>query len=327
MRGCHRAKIRIPLISLIVLFFMVGCEQDGPRQKQAHAEKTIRTAALSEHGRYALVASIGSPAVLWDTQRHKQLFQWRHRADTDHAIIVTAITPDGRYAMTGEPTTLVRWDVEIGKSRGYWQMPAKIKDLALSPDGQYGLVALANQQAHYMDFENNQVLAKLKHDGPINSVAISPDGRYAVTGSDDRTVKLWLLENKQLLQIWRHEKPVTYVTFAADNRTVMSNSAQGGIFLWSTTSKKPLRHLETTPTSITVAEFSPNGQLLVAASPPRILSLWHVNSGQKIKEWLLPKTDFWKPTSVIVHDISFLPGNKSIMTEDSTGLGQVWDIH
>jgi hypothetical protein len=44
-------------------------------------------------------------------------------------------------------------------------------------------------------------VAKLPHEGPVNSAEFSPDGSRVVTASDDRTARIWLVSSQELAKI------------------------------------------------------------------------------------------------------------------------------
>ena len=70
-----------------------------------------------------------------------------------------------------------------------------IYSVALTPDGKWALTGSDDNTARIWDlfksWSSPRVLSG--HTEAIHSVALTPDGKWALTGSDDKTARLWEL--------------------------------------------------------------------------------------------------------------------------------------
>ena len=63
--------------------------------------------------------------------------------------------------------------------------------VAFSPDGKYVVSGSYDNTARVWEASTGKEIARLTHDGAVNSVAFSPDGRTLASGSHDNTIRLW----------------------------------------------------------------------------------------------------------------------------------------
>ena len=72
-----------------------------------------------------------------------------------------------------------------------------IFSVALTPDGRWALTGSRDNTARLWDLSNPGSSPRVLsgHTDAINSVAITPDGKWALTGSQDNTARLWDLSN------------------------------------------------------------------------------------------------------------------------------------
>lgn len=66
-----------------------------------------------------------------------------------------------------------------------------VYSVAVTPDGRYALSGSEDRTVRWWDLDSGRCLRALTGHGPVLSVAVTPDGCHAVSGSDDGTVMLW----------------------------------------------------------------------------------------------------------------------------------------
>ncbi|MCX5655274.1 MAG: serine/threonine protein kinase, partial [Planctomycetota bacterium] len=125
----------------------------------------------------------------------------------EREVLCVAISPDGRWLVTGSADTTARlWDLTAKDPaaapiilRGHED---RILCVAISPDGRWLVTGSLDKTARLWDLTAKDPAAVpivlRGHEDKIECgcVAISPDGRWLVTGSNDKTARLWDLTAK-----------------------------------------------------------------------------------------------------------------------------------
>jgi WD40 repeat protein len=115
-----------------------------------------------------------------------------------------AITPDGRWGITADNSSLDRpvrlWD--LGTGTGLRKLPDQadaggFNPVALTPDGRWALVAREGD-IHVWNVATGGEASLLRgHDGRITALAVADGGRRAISGAADGSVVLWDLARSE----------------------------------------------------------------------------------------------------------------------------------
>ena len=228
-------------------------------------ENGVNGVAISRDGRLALSAG-GWVVRVWDLPSGQCL-----RTLQGHKSIVNtvAITPDGRYAVSGsDDETLRVWDLSDGKclrtckghrggvirviitpdgrralaGRGWtriWdlfsgkrlsQWRAEVV-LAITPDGRQGFAPGERGTLQVWDLETATVVQTLEgHTDWVGPVAVTPDGGWAVSTSDDDTMRVWHLPSGTCLYVVEERHGA--IAIMPDGRYLLS-SGGGTIRQWT----------------------------------------------------------------------------------------------
>ena len=157
---------------------------------------------------------------------------------TGHQGWVTsvAVTPDGRYVVSGSDDSTVRvWDWQNGKeARRLTGHSNRVLSVAVTPDGRYVVSGSADSTVRVWDWQNGKEVWRLTgHQSGVTSVAVTPDGRYVVSGSDDWTVRVWDWQNGQeVRRLTGHSNRVLSVAVTPDGRFVISGSDDRTVRVW-----------------------------------------------------------------------------------------------
>jgi len=178
------------------------------RSLAGHAEY-VKTVAFSRDGRLLASADNGRVAIVWDTKTGVKLGDFVAKEGDyshDRDIGAVAFSPDGRQLLLGQEGGATVWDVDSGKPLNALQsLSGSVTALAFSPDGRRVLLASHYRDhgaAFLYDAASGQLQQILRgHTGGIHVAAFSPTGKHIATGGDykDKTAILWNAETGELL--------------------------------------------------------------------------------------------------------------------------------
>jgi WD40 repeat protein len=333
----------------IASFLLVACSKEQPALAEwQHSDLGSYAAAFSPDRRYVLVGDTDHPAKLWDIDAAQIKYSWQNQAEQAGTTTDVAFSHDSKVAATVESKTVVLWDMASGEPMVRLAFPVTVKDIALSPKGDYALLALQDRTAVYFDVIANRVLQIFEHDGKtvnspinqlINTVAISPDGQYALTGGDDYTARLWNLETGEQIQQWHHGNHVTLVSFDPLGGFVVTSAGNDQTRIWNLQSAELVAVLNTSPiaidsnwsdfpvfqTTTTAIGYSKDGQYIVTGHPNQEICTWKAEDGSVIDCWLAPRRESLRP-GVVLQALTFSQDGKVIFSESGNGLAQKWSF-
>jgi len=315
-------------LSLLFLAAMLsGCGIDNaPVSSRELALKGAFSAALSNDARYVVLGSLVHGGSLWNVQTHERLFNWNHAAGVKTPITVSAMSPDGDFAMTVENDGLVLWDTASGRSLTFFTAPTQVLSVALGPGGRYALLGLSDYSAVLFDARKGGIQRMFQHEGRVRSVALSEDGRLALTGAEDRSARLWDVESGKELHRWSHNADVRLVALSRDGSRALSVSKYDRSAVWDTASGSELVVLPAYRSRIvrgetyTAAAFSPDGSQLLTGTTDRRVQLWQLPVGSERAAWLMPRRDGWKRSGAYVMAVGFDPANGEMLSVSADGI-------
>jgi WD40 repeat protein len=323
------------LIKQFFIFFLLtslmACQ---PNQQsvleQKHAAVGVLDAALSSDAKYALISSVNFGAAYWDLEQNQLKYQWQHSNDQPSNIMLVALSPDGGRAITADKRTFSIWNTNSGQAYGYWQAPADIRDVALSKLGRYVLLGLGDGRAIHIDMKTGRRLEFTGHRSEaVASVDLSANGLWAFTGGNDKRAILWNTKTGKPQRLFQHDTRVTQVKLGADGQHAFSSGTLGNAFVWDVTTGEQISQLKLKQREyvISAAAFSNDFKHLVTGAPGRDISLWSLESGERIKQWRARTRQAGKPTGAIIYAVAFSQDNNFIYSESSAGYGEKWSLN
>ncbi|MDN3637899.1 hypothetical protein QWY82_03660 [Simiduia curdlanivorans] len=291
---------------------LVACDNTPtPAASVEVANKGILSAALSDQGDYALIGSIFEGGSLWRLTDKERLYDWNHAKDERSTIESAAFSADGRWAATATTHTIVFWSLETGQAARFWNAPAEVLDIALTPTGDYALLGLVDSTAVMFDIKRGGIARTFRHDNRVRKVALSADGKIAITGSEDRTAIVWDVASGKALHTFNHAEEVQMVAITNDGSKALSAAKYDKAVIWDLAAGKALREVPLAGSMVkrglrfTAARFSADGSQLLTGRPDQIVQLWRVDNMTLIKEWRLPKRDTLQPSGAAVMAVAF----------------------
>lgn len=305
------------LIALVLSFSLIGCDSGQPPMDGWEvAARGNYSAALSEDGRHVVIGSIMHGGSLWDLQSKERLYNWNHAKEGFSNLSAVDISTDGKFAVTSEGSTLVLWNVTDGSPAGFWSAPGEIIDLALSSDGDFALLGLANYNAVYFDIKNGGVVRTFFHKGRVTSVDLSSDDRYALTGSEDQNAILWDIDSGKQLKSFSHDRPVQLVALSPEGNLAFSFAKYDRALVWDTSTGQSKFEIPMTVSEkqfgveYSSAKFSAEGRgLLLVGDNRRGVELWDYSKETKKGSWQAQKKDITQLASgAAIIDLAFAGG-------------------
>lgn len=310
-----------------LLLLLSGCDSaQSPENSYPLSARGSYSAALSEDGRFAMIGSFDFGGHFWDLQSRERLYDWNHAQNGVSDIIASAFSPEGDFAVTATTTDLVLWQTLDGQPIWFWSSPGEILDMALSRNGDYALLGLANHTAVYFDVKNGGVRHTLRHPARVRSVALSQDGRFALTGADDYIARFWDLANETVITEMPFDNIVNRVALSADGQIAFSAATLSSARIWDTSTGNIIQSLSGDESFITrrlshiAARFSADAsQLLTGTSSGKVM-LWDTQSGQLQQSWKIDEVGKTGPVQTGVYAVGFTGQGASYFAIGSNGL-------
>jgi WD40 repeat protein len=146
--------------------------------------------AFSPDDKLLISADRAGMAEIWDVANRRLMSSVRAGDGAIWSVLVDPLT--GNF-ITASEETLREWDgTTAAPIRNIWTSSSPINRAALSPDGRYIAVALADAKVKIIERTSGVVERELSIDrDAIWSVAFSPDGKRIAAASGDEVVSVW----------------------------------------------------------------------------------------------------------------------------------------
>jgi WD40 repeat protein len=196
-----------------------------------------------------IVHEVGVTTQWHSNNGHKvQSFEWRSDKDTTYPITSVAVTPDGKYIISGSGFYyndycdgfggIKIWEIASGKEVRTVNC-SFVSSVAITPDGKY---IVSSQEEFDGDlgfisvFEissGKEVRSFVGQNDRVTSVAITPNGKYIVSGSNDGSIKLWEISSgNEVRSFVGHGGSIASVAITPNGKYIVSGSDDGSIKLW-----------------------------------------------------------------------------------------------
>jgi hypothetical protein len=165
----------------------------------------------------------------------RSLYEVRRLTGHQDAVTSVAVTPDGRYVVSGSWDRTVRiWELATGKEvRRLIGQQGHVESVAVTPDGRYIVSGGNDATLRLWELATGEEIRRFAgHEGHVRSVAVTPDGRYVVSGSWDRTVRIWELATGKEVRRLTDDIYVVSLEVTPDGRYLVCGCEDGTVRVW-----------------------------------------------------------------------------------------------
>lgn len=213
--------------------------------------------------------------------------------------------------------------------------PGFSRSLAISPDGRYSITGTDDHQILVWDIEKQEVKHKLTgHTDIIRSVAISREGSLLVSGGHDKTVRVWDWMTCEPLAVFKkHALPVFSVAISDNGRYAVSGGEDQVILKWDIKEKKLVREITGHTMPISAVGMSGDGQCIISASTDNTVRVFGSHKSRNNNTPEVDMLEFFQKISGkritykgIINVFSISPDGKTAISGDRDGLFVLWDL-
>jgi len=330
---------------------------EGARTFYEANDDSLWADAVSPDGRLTATGDEDGTVQLWGTSNPADA---RVLAANQGAVWQVAFSPDGKLlAAIGATCTASVWDVATGRLVATLATPGRYlvtpddsisaSNLSFGPDGKtvatycsrandsVGPLAI-DDTAMVWEIATKRLIAAyhVPKGGIATGLAYSPGGHAIAIDSGTGNVLLWdtgsrgstrVIETGQTLTAGTLTAGGLAITFSPDGKLLATAGTTGTIRLWDAASGVLLRSVDA-DTHVHDLAFSPDGSMLAAAGQDSVVRLWSVPGLQPAASLsATPQTLSVNTAELTVNEVAFGPGGHTLVSVNSDGTAQVWDLN
>jgi WD40 repeat protein len=266
-----------------------------------------RYMALSPDGK--LIAGGERQLEIWNWAENRSVKKF---GSANGDLTVPAFSPDGKRITAGTGRyggEVLVWEVEGAKTDLVFSLRPPnvqygIKAVAFSPDGQIIASAGLENRIRFWNALNGQEIRVFgKNENSVSAIAASPDNKTFVVGTSGGAIRLMNRTDGQEIGLLKsHQESVNALVYSPDGTLLASGGGStdtigsprqkydNAVRVWEVATGKLLYTFDNPASNIEMLTFSPNGQILAAASGGSVY-LWDVVTGDRYPSLRSPGTE------------------------------------
>ncbi len=193
---------------------------------------------------------------------------------------------------------------------------------AISPNGQFALIATFQPVVHLIDLATGETIRELKgHSLMVCSIAFSPNANTALTGSEDDTARLWNLDTGETIRVFKgNSQTFTAMVISHDGKYALTGgSPDKTACLWHIQTGELLKTLSGHTGAIKAVAFSHDDKQALTGSDDKTARLWDLETDQSIK---VLEGHLKVVTSVALHPVRYYA-----LTGSNDNMAHLWDLY
>ncbi|MFA5506801.1 MAG: protein kinase [Vulcanimicrobiota bacterium] len=234
------------------------------------------------------------------------------------------LTTEGALITASADGEVAFWDASEGKKVASFLHPAHVSGLLLSPDGRTLATASWDGKARTLDMKTQVLKKEFDHrttefEPSITALAFCDQGKLLATADVQAEVKVWDLESgaEKPLKNFQPNLEVRQVLATHPSQPILATlTAPNTIGLWRMDSGEKLPFVLSHGAEINELKFSADGAQLMSASNDHTLSVWSVQTGERVHHL---DHDSRVNTMVLVSDRQLVSGCQD-------GTATLWDL-
>lgn len=316
---------------VILLTTLTACKPitQAPLQRWQQSVEGAYAGQISSDAKYSVVSSIHHGLSVWDLTKNERVYNWAQEQNTsDNLVLSIDISDNASHVLTANKENFALWNLQSGKSEGYWQVrESHIRDIAISNGGNYLLIGKSNGTVVHVTVDTGRRLEFLGHKEKINSIDMLPNGRVAISGGNDFTAYIWDTQSGQIVYQFNHSSRVSKVALDAKGRYAFSADSMKGAYIWDLKTGKRISSLQDTKRHevFSTARFSPDGKTFITGAATKKVSIWDIATGKRLTHWFVTPKKAKRPTGAVVYSVAF-GDNSNLLTLSSSGYVESWPI-
>ncbi|GJE94285.1 WD40 repeat domain-containing protein [Phanerochaete sordida] len=269
-------------------------------------------------------ASQDKTAIVWSITTGEELFRL---SGHQGGIVCAVYSPDGRYIVTADDTSVKLWDAVRGAPRCSYHFSNPIRQLLFSLGGSR-LAARTDKSVALFSIEANtpivqRILPSVQDRPPrIDSIALSSDGSRLAAFSEDQDGLRGQIYDTSTCRAVADFQPLSRVVSAAFDPECMvlaTAAREETAETWDAKTGELCDEYQVVRPSTAVA-FSADGRFFAAAGGKRegIIRVWVRGTKALVVEFKSPVGD--------IQDMQFLSDSRRLLTFGAEGSVCLWDV-
>jgi len=300
----------------------------------------VYSMAFSPDGQRIVSGGFDRTVRVWELATGRELVHITRNG----RVSVVAFSPNGRWIAAGDldDTTARVWDATTGQEISRMIHEKIVSAIAFSPDGRWiasseGTPSLTPMKIRASDGPSTvriweaatgREIARMTHQGPVNTVAFSPDGLWVVSGSDDKTARVWEAVTGKHIASMTHDQAVNVVAFSPDGRWVVSGEGcafyisstnqckKTTVKVWDAMTGQEVSRITHESWVVAVA-FSPDSQWVASAgSLDNTAKVWEAMTGREVSRMTHDNA---------VIDVAFSPDGRWVASASADNTLRIWE--
>ncbi|WP_136464910.1 caspase family protein [Flagellimonas onchidii] len=265
--------------------------------KKLENGKSHNISRFYSNGQYCFTGHQEGSISIWNVLTTKQIKSIK--AHSSHIVSIIVNPKDESLITRARDDDYIKvWDSSNGQLNYTFENYSSASP-GLSASGEQIATAGLDNKIKIWNLNNGQLMCTLEgHDKRITRLEFSHDHKYLLSSSNDATI-LWDLESRIQLKLWKgyYSSPI----ISPDgSKTFLDH--WGNSILFDNNSQKTITLPFKNKNPVRFAKFSPNGRILLTASNKGDVSVWDLNTYEKLfsysnNYYLSPKTMFFTPDS------------------------------